>query len=667
MTPIALPKQNRDRQGAGAVMSDPYRDRHGVGVAPPLVGGAVRVGCVPDAPMSAVSVGCVPDAPISTATVRKRVDCQLPISDCRLQKDATSVCSTGRSRARYPSLSFSNRQLAFGNWQSIGAVCFALAFAVAGFAQTPVPNNDLVMRSLVAELDRSMANLSLGDLPKPYFLQYIAQDRNTYTMRAAYGALTRCDQDHSRFAASRVRVGSYVLDNTNVGAGLGGQTRLPLDDDEIAVRFALWSMTDTDYKQVVEILTRKIAYLRQKQIEDRPDDFSRAEPVQAVEPPAQVAFDRAAWQGNLKRLSARFKDYPEIQNADVTFYAGGVDRWIVNSEGTRLRTADTGAYLEIDAETQADDGMRLSDSTLYLGLQVGELPPIDRMLTDIDEMCQRLIALSKAPVLEQYTGPVLFEPIAAAKAFEALLGDRLCARPTPLGENPAADKSLEKKIGLRILPRSFQVHDDPTRMRFNDVVLAGAYTYDDEGVKPARVTLVENGILKTLLSARAPTKKIKQSNGHGRSGGFTDAKAHLGCLYISSSEGLSADELKKELIQAAKDEGLEFALRIAGIESVQDDGDLPNPVYIYKVFVEDGREELVRGMEFHPVEVKSLKRILAAGKEPKVYNSTSGLTSTIISPALLFEELELSKIEQEFDKPPILPSPLKRERTAVGR
>ena len=34
--------------------------------------------------------------------------------------------------------------------------------------------------------------------------------------------------------------------------------------------------------------------------------------------------------------------------------------------------------------------------------------------------------------------------------------------------------------------------------------------------------------------------------------------------------------------------------------------------------------------------------------------------STITSPAVLFEELDLSKIEEELDKPPILDSPLAR-------
>ena len=92
-----------------------------------------------------------------------------------------------------------------------------------------------------------------------------------------------------------------------------------------------------------------------------------------------------------------------------------------------------------------------------------------------------------------------------------------------------------------------------------------------------------------------------------------------------------------------------------------------DPVYFAKVYP-DGREELVRGCEFGQVKVRDLRRIAAAGKEPAVYNYMGfgflGTTpaTTIVSPSLLFEELEVFKIEQEEDMLPFLASPLTRQR-----
>jgi predicted Zn-dependent protease len=523
-------------------------------------------------------------------------------------------------------------------------------------ADDQLPRGDTLMKAMVAELDRSMKNLLIDDLPRPYFIQYRAEDRLALNMNASRGALIRSDDDRYRTVTSRVRVGSYALDNTNIGRGFGRRASLPLDDDETAIRHAIWHVTDADYKQAVEALTRKQAHLKQKNIVDRPEDFTSTGPVRLVEPSARFNFDRKTWEADLERLSARLKECPEIQYSGATLFAGAVNEWIVNSEGTRL---DTGIYLGIRAQVQADDGMRLSDSRSYLGLQTDDLPPVQKMLTDIDEMSRKLVALSRAPLLEHYAGPVLFDSVAAGMVFEALLGDGLCARPIPVGSGGWANTSLEKKIGQRILPRSFQVYDDPRAQRFGDTILAGAYTYDDEAVAPTRVDLVQNGILKTLLASRAPSKKIKRSTGHGRGAASGDARANIGCLYISDDNGVPEEQLEQLLIAAAKEEGLAFGLHVESIEPIGSNA-LGDPIYAYKVYVDDGRKELIRGLNFLPVETRSLKHILGSGTERKVYNSTSGIPASVIAPRVLFEELELTKIEEEFDKRPYLKPPAQR-------
>lgn len=526
-------------------------------------------------------------------------------------------------------------------------------------AEETSPHKDTVMRAVVDELTRSMNELVLEDLPPSYFIQYKAQGRLSMGMYSAYGGLLGSDERRERTISSRARLGSYELDNTNFNRSFGARAALPLDDDYGAIRHAVWQVTDRDYKRAVETLTRKMAYLKEKTVVDRPADFSAAQLATAVEPLARIAFDRREWERNVNRLSARFAHHGEIQDSYVSFFAGTVNEWIVNSEGARLRKGDTGIYIEIEADTQAPDGMRLVDSRSYIGEQVAHLPPIEKMLADIDEMCEKLVALTKAPVLEHYDGPVLFDPVAAGKVFEALFADRVCARPIPLGSGAWGDESLEKKIGRRVLPRSFQVVDDPGPEWFEGTILAGAYTYDDEAVRATRVSLVENGILQTLLSGRAPTRKIKRTTGHGRSVGYADPNAHIGCLYISDDKGMTPEALKHALLEAARDEGLDFGLRITSIEE-GGGGVLGNPILTYKVYVDDGREELVRGLEFLPVETRTLKHILAAGIERKVYNITSGVSSSIVSPAVLFEELELTKTEEEFDKLPILQAPATR-------
>ncbi len=152
-------------------------------------------------------------------------------------------------------------------------------------------------------------------------------------------------------------------------------------------------------------------------------------------------------------------------------------------------------------------------------------------------------------------------------------------------------------------------------------------------------------------------------------------QASVACLYVNSDEGQSPEELKKALIEAADDEGLEYGIRVTalapgGSASIaaqmmgRSGSGMSNPIYVFKVYVKDGREEPVRGCRFGPVDTRSLRDIIAAGNTPSVYNnvSTSSLlpSSSVIAPAVLFEELELAKIEEDSRRKPILKAPYAR-------
>ena len=69
---------------------------------------------------------------------------------------------------------------------------------------------------------------------------------------------------------------------------------------------------------------------------------------------------------------------------------GAGNTYVVNTEGTRLRTADTGALLLITAEIQAEDGMRISSGLNYYDLTPDRLPAAGKIEADIDELVSTL-------------------------------------------------------------------------------------------------------------------------------------------------------------------------------------------------------------------------------------------------------------------------------------
>src|SRR5262249_33500698 len=148
-------------------------------------------------------------------------------------------------------------------------------------------------------------------------------------------------------------------------SGLGTSAELPTDDDYLALRHALWRTTDWQYKEVVESLTQKRAYMKDRNVEDRPPDFSKAEVVNGIKDRSSLALDRTVWEEYVRHISARFREFPQLQNAEVSLVAGVENRYLIDSEGSRLRYGNTETLLRLTAEAQAEDGERLSDYLSY--------------------------------------------------------------------------------------------------------------------------------------------------------------------------------------------------------------------------------------------------------------------------------------------------------------
>lgn len=548
--------------------------------------------------------------------------------------------------------------------------------------------SDVVLKALVDELDRNREGLKIEGLQRPYFIEYALQDSAGFAVTARLGAVTDRGEQRARLLRTDVRVGTYELDNTNFAGDFGamfggmGNTQLPVEDDYNAIRQAVWWATDRDYKQVTESFEKKKAFMAQKMIEDKPTDFSKEEPVTLFEARVEPKVDTASLEKMALELSALFREYPAVKNSTVTLVGTGGNKYLVNSEGTRIRQAGTRYSVTIHASVQADDGMEMSDSIEVNVQDRADLPSQDELAAQTRDMVDHLLKLRVAPKLESYTGPVLFGAEAATDLFAGVFGGRFMGGQRPVGGRAAPD-DFEKRLGERILPKTFDVVDDPTMEKLEGQRVLGHYKYDDQGVAAQKVVLVEAGKLKGLLMSRNPSKKFAKSNGHGR--GPFRPMASTGCMVVNVKDGKPDDELKKTLASKAEDADKEYGIRIGSLGEDGGGAATParaggggrrrrrqmmamfggmggggeTPLMMFKVFP-DGREELVRGAQLGDVDLKAFKRIVAAGKTQHVQNSGSPGT-TIAAPAMLFEELDLTKIDRDFDKPPILPPPLARD------
>jgi len=225
------------------------------------------------------------------------------------------------------------------------------------------------------------------------------------------------------------------------------------------------------------------------------------------------------------------------------------------------------------------------------------------------------------------------------------------------------------------MPEMFDVVDDPTLNLF------GHTEVDDEGVIPHPMTMVEKGVLKDFYRTRTPVRGYNDSNGHSLMGGSTAPTN----LIITAHETSSISDLKKKMIDLCEQRGLKYAIIVKKMDfpstAVGEEmrrlmgnggGGRPvaMPLYVYRLFL-DGHEEQIRGVRLRAVNVRSLKDILAAGDDknrldylengvPFAEVGGGGYTAavTVEAPSLLIDDLELTKMEDELPKLPVVSSPL---------
>jgi predicted Zn-dependent protease len=519
------------------------------------------------------------------------------------------------------------------------------------------------------ELNRSVVELQLSNLDKPYFVQYIVLDEEEFAARATFGALTQATPSKQRLIYSQVRVGNYDFDNTEFnpgGAGGQGGGRLyqgPIDDDYDSLRHTLWLATDTSYKAAVEVIAQKRASIQNRTQEERVPDFSKEAPTVSIGERRRLEYDRAKIEGQLRQWSQIFREFPNIQSSSVSIRARLNHRYVVNSEGTRTMAPELLIILQASATAQAADGMVVSHSVPVYARDFSDLPSTDGYSSAIRQMAKDLTALREAPVLEaDYSGPALLVGQVATEMFARVLAPNLTGQRGPLTRTgQASTPPLEDRMNRPILPAYMSVVDDPTVKSFNNRKLIGYYTNDDQGVPSKRVSLVDGGLLTDFLMSRRPGKGRLLSNGHGRNGYPGRETPQVGNFIVTAKDGKSPDDLKKDLLKAAKEERLEYGIIIRA-SNPSGSGPVGTPVLAYRVKVSDGKEELIRVAGAGGINVQSLRHLIAVGNDSTAANrlvGTSGAETptSIVAPSVLVEEISLNKPSGTQAKPSLITHP----------
>lgn len=597
-----------------------------------------------------------------------------------------------------------------------GLILFLIAAAAgpAGAAQVP-QDNDHTLQAMRDEMDRTKTRLELRipniEQPvRPYYVEYRLLDLDVREVVAEFGTLLSSTHTRNRFMDVEARVGSYKLDSSNfVGEegfrGFIGPTgSVGIDHDYDSLRQDLWIATDQAFKEAVETYSRKQAYLSGLARQSDIDDFSKAEPVQLIEPLQTPDWTSRNWDQEARETSATLRPFSEIHEARVTYYLVYATEYLLTSEGTEIRQNRHFAAIESGMSTFADDGVPLNHFYATYATRPADLPGVETVRKGLNVTGTELMALRAAPPAQDYTGPVLFEARAAAPMLAQVLGPAVNGARPPISFSPVMEQMLGNlggksdwvgRLGARVLPSSVTVVDDPGAKDFNGVPLFGGYAVDDEGVRAQKAVLVESGKLNSELMSRRPGPDSNQSNGHGRAAFLNDAKPTMSNLFFSSAETASPADLKKKFLDACRAEKLNYCLVVREMDNPalsllhQEDfsellasygggagtGDRL-PLVVYRIYPETGREEMIRGSRIIGLNSRALRNIAGIGNDSFVFNymqsqnngfagtalgafgsAQLGLPASTVAPSLLFEELEVRGARGEAKRLPLLPPP----------
>ncbi|MFT4621806.1 MAG: TldD protein [Myxococcota bacterium] len=169
--------------------------------------------------------------------------------------------------------------------------------------------------------------------------------------------------------------------------------------------------------------------------------------------------------------------------------------------------------------------------------------------------------------------------------------------------------------------------------------------------------------------SRSPIPGFDQSNGHGRAQAGRQPVARMANTIVQTSEPQDEASLRRLMLDEVRRRGAPYGLIV---DELAGGFTLTGRVYpntfniravtAWRVYPDGRPDELVRGVDLVGTPLDALRRIIAAGDDPGVFNGYCGAESgsvpnAAVSPSLLLRSLEIQKKETDLSRPPLLRKP----------
>ena len=523
---------------------------------------------------------------------------------------------------------------------------------------------DVIFSAMEDEMKHVYKELSEKQKTEPLLIDYVLCHSRYSQAVASAGA---CTGITNYGTANRV-MADVILGDSMITSKIEIDNRQPTyihhEMDYASIRKALRKESIKAYTSAVENLDNK-----KNKLNDSPKpekeisvpEFRKLPPVEWI---GRSAVNENTSIDTMKHLAERlskvFLDYPELMNHKVYIRQRRFDHYRLTSEGQKIMIPESQLTIFADADIKTNNGLCITKEYRRHVSRIEDLPSEKDIADELRQFAESIIKESKAKVVKDlYIGPVLYEGEAAAEiiADNAIFYAHSYSYP----ERDMYDKKY-LYLGKKIFPKQLDVYQLGEDSIYNGVNLMGYNPVDANGQKPMTLKFIEKGILKNMLSKRAPSVGSNLYTGNewfNTVGVSILPKFSAGILHIKSDEAIKYSKLRKLLLKSAKDQGFEYAYIVRDSRTA--------PQELVRVNTKTGEEELIL-WEFEKPSRQEIKRAYGVSKEEIIYNKESEFGdktllaqfmgkktfrkgNSIISPkAILLENVELQIIAPEAQK-----------------
>jgi TldD protein len=278
------------------------------------------------------------------------------------------------------------------------------------------------------------------------------------------------------------------------------------------------------------------------------DGWELNEEIETQIDPREIPIDEKIQK--VRNAYQYLKDYDErIVNPIIAYLELYTTRIFVNNEGSRLRQVIP--RIRIVARPVAKEGRNIDFDYVSLGGEIG-FEVFNNIDEHLERVAQNSLEMLKAESAPSGNYPIILDPDMAGLIAHESFGHGLEA------DQIIRDRSyLKDKLNKPVASEMCDIYD---AANIKDRI--GSYLFDDEGIKPSKNVLVEDGILKNFIYDRRTASELDAiPKGNGRRQSY----AHPIHVRMSNTYFGTGDQDLDEMI-AGIDKGVMLIRGFFGME-----------------------------------------------------------------------------------------------------